>query len=159
MAREIVVSWVGRKRSGIDALCSDYAGRIAKVSKVRDMVLKPASGPDGVRIEKEGATLLSSIPDPSYLVVLDRRGKSLSSLEFSRKLSKLREEWPHPLVFAIGSDLGLSREVLDASRWRLSFGPMTMPHELARLVLYEQIYRALAIQQGIKYHRVPLDGH
>ena len=159
MSREIVVTWVGRKRPRFDALCSHYADRIAKVSKVRELVLRPGSGPDGVRIDKEGASILTAIPDPSYLVVLDRRGRLLSSLEFSRKLGRLREEWPHPLVFAIGSDLGLSREVLEASRWRLSLGPMTMPHELARLVLYEQIYRALAIQQGIKYHRVPLDGH
>ena len=83
----------------------------------------------------------------------------MSSLEFSKRLAKTREEWPHPLVFAVGSDLGLSREVLQAARWRLSLGPMTLPHELARLVLYEQLYRALAIERGIKYHRVPLDGH
>jgi 23S rRNA (pseudouridine1915-N3)-methyltransferase len=60
------------------------------------------------------------------------------------------------LVFLIGSDLGLAKSVLDQARERLSFGPLTLPHELARLVLLEQLYRGLAISAGIKYHRVPL---
>ena len=90
------------------------------------------------------------------MIALDRRGKALSSLELAGRLETLREEWPHPVAFLLGSDLGLSKAVLQNARERLSFGPMTLPHELARLVLYEQLYRALSIRAGIKYHREPL---
>jgi 23S rRNA (pseudouridine1915-N3)-methyltransferase len=89
-------------------------------------------------------------------VALDRRAKSLSSPELATWLARLREEWPHSIVFLLGSDLGLDRGLVRECRGRLSFGPMTLPHELARLVLYEQLYRALSITAGIKYHRGPL---
>ena len=70
--------------------------------------------------------------------------------------SGLQRDWPHPVVFILGSDLGLAPSVSKACRESLSLGPMTLPHELARLVLYEQLYRALSIQARIKYHREPL---
>ena len=159
MSREIVVAWVGRRRPRWDDLCSHYADRIGKVSKVRDVLVKPSTGPDSVRIEREGEALLAALPKRSFIVAMDRRGKASSSAEFSAKLRRIREQSPHPVAFVVGSDLGLSHSFLQASEWRFSLGPMTLPHELARLVIYEQIYRALAIQQGIKYHRVPLDGH
>lgn len=89
-------------------------------------------------------------------MALDRRGEPWSSVELSKRLSRLRQEWPHSIAFLIGSDLGLDRLVLDQARQRLSLGPLTLPHELARLVLYEQLYRALAIDRGINYHRHPL---
>ena len=80
----------------------------------------------------------------------------MSSERFAEWLERIERDWPHPLVFVLGSDLGLGARVRDACRETLSFGPMTLPHELARLVLYEQIYRALCIRAGIKYHREPL---
>ena len=69
------------------------------------------------------------------------------------RLRWLEETWPHAVVFALGSDVGLAREVLQRADEKLSLGPMTLPHELARLVLYEQIYRAATIRSGINYHR------
>ncbi len=77
----------------------------------------------------------------------------LDSEAFAERLRRLEETWPHALVFVLGSDLGLARDVLDRANEKLSLGPMTLPHELARLVLYEQIYRAATIRSGIKYHR------
>lgn len=81
----------------------------------------------------------------------------MSSVELARELKRLREDWPHPVGFLLGSDLGLHREVLEVSRQRLSLGPLTLPHELARLVLYEQLFRAVAMDAGINYHRGPLE--
>jgi 23S rRNA (pseudouridine1915-N3)-methyltransferase len=86
-------------------------------------------------------------------VALDRKGKMRSSLEMADWLGRLLEEWPHPIAFVIGSDLGLADSVRESARESLSFGPLTLPHELARLVLFEQVYRSLAIRAGIKYHR------
>ena len=70
-------------------------------------------------------------------------------------MTRLRQEWTHPIVFLIGSDLGLDRAVIDSAREVLSLGPMTLSHELARVVLYEQLYRALSIEAGMSYHREP----
>ncbi len=115
-----------------------------------------ADGPDRVRLETEGQALLAALPEPCWTIALDRRGRALGSKQLADHLARVRDEWPHALAFAIGSDLGLSPAVLSAARERLSLGPMTLPHELARLVVYEQIYRALSILGGIKYHREPL---
>ena len=80
----------------------------------------------------------------------------LSSEQFADRLARLKQEWPHPIAFLIGSDLGLDRAVLEGARAVLSFGPLTLSHELARVVLYEQLYRALSIEAGMSYHREPL---
>jgi 23S rRNA (pseudouridine1915-N3)-methyltransferase len=158
MARKLIVMWAGRhRRDEWEHLCSRYRDRISNFIEISDVPVKtPKGGPDRVRIAAEGEALLAALPDPCWVVALDRRGKAPSSLELARKLETLQEEWPHPVAFLLGSDLGLSEEVLRGARERLSFGPLTLPHELARLVLYEQLYRALSIRAGIKYHREPL---
>jgi 23S rRNA (pseudouridine1915-N3)-methyltransferase len=158
MARELIVVWAGRhRRDEWEHLCSRYRDRIAGFVEVRDLPVKmPKGGPDRVRLAAEGEALLGALPDPCWVIALDRRGKTSSSIELAKRLETLREEWPHPIAFLLGSDLGLSPAVVNSARERLSFGPMTLPHELARLLLYEQLYRALSIRAGIKYHREPL---
>ena len=99
---------------------------------------------------------MAAVPDGSWTIALDRRGKQRSSRELACWLRKRMEDWSGPLTFIIGSDLGLASSVLTESREIISFGPLTLPHELARLVLLEQLYRGLAIDAGIKYHRQPL---
>jgi 23S rRNA (pseudouridine1915-N3)-methyltransferase len=158
MARELIVVWAGRhRRDEWEHLCSRYRDRISAFIDISDRPVKTTrGGPDKVRVALEGEALLAALPESCWVIALDRRGKALDSIELSRRVRKLREEWPHPVAFLLGSDLGLSTAVLEAARERLSFGPMTLPHELARLVLYEQLYRALSIPAGIKYHREPL---
>lgn len=158
MGRELVVAWVGRhRRNEWESLCARYRERIESMRSIRDLpVLATAEGPVKVRQRAEGEALQATLPEPTWTVALDRRGKAVSSKQLAAKLSKLHDEWPHAVSFLVGSDLGLSEEVLSAAHERLSFGPLTLPHELARLVLYEQLYRALSILAGIKYHREPL---
>ena len=158
MAREILVVWVGRHlRSPWEALCADYRERITRHAPVREIQVKVrGGGDDRSRLRSEGEALLAALPSPSWPVVLDRRGKARDSLALSRWLKGRRTDWPHPLAFLIGSDLGVSKEVQQRSRESISLGPLTLPHELARLTLYEQIYRGLSIEAGIKYHRLPL---
>jgi 23S rRNA (pseudouridine1915-N3)-methyltransferase len=87
------------------------------------------------------------------VVALDwKRGKLLSSKELARKLDSLGVSGRSHAVFVLGGPLGLSPEVLGRADERLSFGPMTLPHALARIVLLEQLYRALKIERGEKYH-------
>jgi 23S rRNA (pseudouridine1915-N3)-methyltransferase len=157
VARELVVLWAGRhQRSNWEDLCASYRKRIARFAPVRDLPVRARAAPEDPQRQKlEGAALLAALPPSAWLFALDSRGESLSSELFAERLSRLKEEWPHPIVFAIGSDLGLDRAVLDAARSTLSFGPMTLSHELARLVLYEQLFRALSIEAGMSYHREP----
>jgi 23S rRNA (pseudouridine1915-N3)-methyltransferase len=158
MGREIVIAWAGRRQQDDwQRLCDDYRGRISRWAQVREVVVKTKGSADGPgRLAQEGEALLGALPEPCWTVALDRRAKARDSLELSRWLSRLVDEWPHPIAFLIGSDLGLSEEVLKRSRGSLSLGPLTLPHQLARVVLYEQLYRALSIAAGIKYHRGPL---
>lgn len=158
MGRELIVVWAGRhQRDEWESLCERYRRRISRLREVRDMAVRVArKGSDEARLEAEAEALLGALPDPCWTIALDRRGRSLGSRELSQRLQTLARDWPHAVAFLVGSDLGLSETVLEHSRERLSFGRLTLPHELARLVLYEQIYRALSIPAGIKYHREPL---
>ena len=99
--------------------------------------------------------MLRAVPQGSALVVLDAGGRQFTTEAFAERLSEWYEVRPAGVTFAIGSDLGVSRDLRRAADLVLSLGSGTLPHELARLVLAEQLYRALAIRTGIKYHRGP----
>jgi len=88
----------------------------------------------------------------SILVLLDSRGKQLSSEELARWLGRMRDEGQQRIVFAIGPADGWTNEDRARASLLLSFGPMTLPHELARVVLSEQVYRAFTILAGHPYH-------
>jgi 23S rRNA (pseudouridine1915-N3)-methyltransferase len=100
--------------------------------------------------EKEGAQMLSMVKGSDRLVALTEIGKTYSSTQFADWLSQADS---NSLVFAIGSADGLSQEVQQAAVQRLSLSPMTFPHEVARLLLVEQLYRAKTILQGSSYHK------
>ena len=153
MARQLLILWAGRhQREPWERLCADYRTRIERHVKIRDTRIKTA-GADRARLRAEGKAMLAALPEPCWTIALDSRGKTSSSEALAAEIRRLDEEWPHPVAFLIGSELGLDREVISRARRRLSFGPMILGHELARLVLYEQIYRAISINRGIKYHR------
>jgi 23S rRNA (pseudouridine1915-N3)-methyltransferase len=158
MSRDLIILWAGRhRRSEWEQLYSRYRERLGRHLDVQERSIKVRAGlEDKRRLDEEGRAILKALPDPSWAVALDRRGASRTSSQVATWFDRLRSDWPHPIVMVIGSDLGLAPEVLERCRERWSFGPLTLPHELARLVLYEQIYRALSIVAGIKYHRQPL---
>jgi 23S rRNA (pseudouridine1915-N3)-methyltransferase len=158
VAREIAVLWAGRhQRSLWEEICDSYRRRIARLAPVRDVPVRArAAADDPQRRSAEGQALLAALPPSAWSFALDRRGEPLTSERFAERLARLREEWPHPVAFLIGSDLGLDRAVLESARAVLSLGPMTLSHELARVVLYEQLFRALSIAAGMSYHREPL---
>ena len=158
VGRELVVLWAGRhQRSNWEEICESYRKRIARLATVRDVPVRArAAADDPQRLKAEGQALLAALPAPAWAFALDSRGERLTSELFAERLARLKEEWAHPVAFLIGSDLGLDRTVLDASRTVLSLGPLTLSHELARVVLYEQLFRALSIEAGMSYHREPL---
>lgn len=104
-------------------------------------------------LEEEGKRLLARIPRDALTVALCIEGKTVSSEMLSARLSSWALDGKSHIVFVIGGSFGLSDEVKNTAALRLSMSPMTFPHQLARVMLLEQIYRAFQIASGGKYHK------
>lgn len=102
---------------------------------------------------KEGERILSKISSDSFVIVLDSRGKNLSSTELSAKLDSLSVSGHSHIVWVIGGSCGCSQTILDRADFLLSFGKQTFPHQLMRMILLEQIYRAFRISRNEPYHK------
>lgn len=102
--------------------------------------------------EKEGNSILSHIKKDSYIIALDLGGKELDSISFSKKISNLSIFNSH-ITFIIGGSLGLSNRVLSSCNETISFSRLTFPHQLIRLFLLEQLYRAFKIDNNETYHK------
>ena len=103
-------------------------------------------------LQQEGRRLLRQVPEGSYLFVLDVYGKQASSEELADKIRQLGLSGRSSIAFLIGGAFGLSEEVRQAADFWLSFSPMTFTHQMVRLLLVEQVYRAFKINRGEKYH-------
>ncbi|HEX2717249.1 MAG TPA: 23S rRNA (pseudouridine(1915)-N(3))-methyltransferase RlmH [Gemmatimonadaceae bacterium] len=152
----VLVTAVGKPRGeGLGAAIHEYETRAARywpleVHEVREESAR-ATSPDLVR-EREGERLLAAVPAAADLVACDAGGRAMSSEEFARWLQGKREA-ARDLAFVIGGAFGLSVAVRERARTRLALAPWTLPHELARLVLAEQLYRAGTIVRGEPYHK------
>jgi len=104
-------------------------------------------------LEKEADTILARIPKGSWFCVFTPEGKTLSSEAFADKLKEVKLSGKSSACFLIGSSFGIAPRVKERADYRLSMGPMTFPHHLARIMILEQLYRAEAIQAGSKYHK------
>lgn len=103
--------------------------------------------------EKEGERLLKNIKDDAYVITLCIDGKQLDSEELSEKIEKLGIQGTSHIYFVIGGSLGLADEVIRRADYKLSFSKMTFPHQLMRVILLEQIYRAYRIMNNEPYHK------
>lgn len=103
--------------------------------------------------EREGKKIIEKIPEHSYVMALDLRGKAMTSEEFAAKIAEQQDFGTGHVTFIIGGSLGLSPEVLQKVDQKISFGKMTYPHQLMRLILHEQIYRAFKIMRNEPYHK------
>lgn len=104
-------------------------------------------------LEKEAETILARIPKSSWFCVFTPEGKELSSEKFADKMKDVKLSGKSSAIFLIGSSFGMAPRVKERADFRLSMGPMTFPHHLARIMVLEQLYRAEAIQAGSKYHK------
>ena len=104
-------------------------------------------------LEKEAEQILSKIPKGAWFCVLTPEGKTLSSEAFAQKLKEVKLSGKSSACFLIGSSFGMAQRIKDKADFKLSMGPMTFPHHLARIMVLEQLYRAVAIQAGSKYHK------
>lgn len=105
------------------------------------------------RISEEAAAMTAAIPDKSMLVALDEHGRSIDSATFARQLGQWRDEGIANTIFAIGGVDGLSPDLQRKAKLRIAFGSATWPHQMVRIMLLEQIYRAATILAGHPYHR------
>lgn len=104
--------------------------------------------------EKEASLILGALPDaPTPVLLMDIKGKETSSEALAKKLDNYALSGQSHIAFIIGGSDGVTREVRERATERISFGPITMPHNLARVVLVEQIYRAFKINRGEPYHK------
>lgn len=104
-------------------------------------------------LEKEAETILARIPKSGWFCVFTPEGKELSSEKFAEKMKDVKISGKSSAIFLIGSSFGMAPKVKERADFRLSMGPMTFPHHLARIMVLEQLYRAEAIQAGSKYHK------
>ncbi len=113
----------------------------------------PSSAEIRLALAKEGENIMRQILPSSYVITLAIEGKRLSSEELAAFMSRRALEGQSKLVFIIGSSYGISREILEKSDFRLSFSPMTFPHQMMRVILLEQLYRNFKIAKGEPYHK------
>jgi 23S rRNA (pseudouridine1915-N3)-methyltransferase len=145
---------VGRLRPAYRALCDEYLRRIGRYGPITEREVREASrvATPALRRREEAARILDAVPDRARVVALDRTGTAWSSEELARRLGRWREEGLDTCL-VIGGDWGLDPELVAGARYRWSLGPLTLPHELARVVTLEQWYRAWTIIRGEPYHR------
>jgi len=108
---------------------------------------------DAATMRSQSSRLAAAIPARGTVVVLDERGQMLDSLKFARWLERLTMDSPHGIHFIVGGDLGLDDSVRNRADKLLSLSAMTLPHQVARVVLLEQIYRACTLIRNIRYHK------
>lgn len=149
----ITLAAVGRLRRGpMQALFDEYARRLTWALSVREVVERGRENPHEIRA-REGEALRAAIPGRATVVALDAGGAALDSVAFAQRLGGWREEGRSEVAFVIGGAEGLDPALLADAELRLSFGAMTWPHLLARVMLAEQLYRAQTILGGHPYHR------
>jgi 23S rRNA (pseudouridine1915-N3)-methyltransferase len=133
---------------------AEALGRSLSLAPLASVEIPESKAPSAsARQAAEADALLGKVPPGNALVCLDPKGKARSSEAFARELAKLRDGGAPGLVFFVGGADGLGEAARDKADLTLSLGPMTLPHGLARIVLTEQIYRAMTILAGHPYHR------
>ena len=150
---KIKIAWIGKtKEPAIASLTDEYLKRIARYVPVEGLALKD----EGALLETcgraSGSKAGSKAGAKSTLVLMDSRGKEFSSEQFAKFLGDYQDRNPLPLVIAIGGADGFNETMRSAAQHTISLGKMTLAHELARVVLLEQVYRAFTILKGHPYH-------
>src|SRR5579885_1104738 len=144
---KLKIAWIGRtKEPAITSLTDEYLKRISRYAQVEGVSVRDEAD----LLAKFGASAKAGAK--STLVLMDSRGKEFSSEQFAKFLGDYQDRNPLPLVIAIGGADGFGAEAKSAAQNVISLGKMTLAHELARVVLLEQVYRAFTILKGHPYH-------
>jgi len=158
---KLTIAAVGRLKAGPEKLLADDylkraegMGRKAGISAIRvqDFSESQASSA-AARMAEEARILASAVPPKNFSIVLDERGKAMASEAFAGLMQRQLDHGSSDMTFVIGGPDGHAPETRERADLLLSFGPMTWPHRLVRVMLFEQIYRAVTIMTGHPYHR------
>lgn len=157
----IKVITVGKlKEKYLKAGIAEYAKRLSKFCKFEMIEVADEKAPESLSDaemtnvkDKEGERILNKVKDKEHVIVLAIQGKQRASEEFAQEIQDLATYGKSDITFVIGGSLGTSDAVNKRANDALSFGKLTLPHQLMRLVLTEQIYRAFMINQGSPYHK------
>ena len=152
---KITLLWIGKtKNSSLHNLIEDYWQRLSHFCELSLVEIRPVHEEDPSRlVAREGEKILAKIEAEDLLVLLDSQGKTFSSEEFSALLSSYRNRSLAKLVFVIGGPSGVSPTVRKRANQLISLSRMTFNHEMVRLFLLEQIYRAFTMIHHIPYHK------
>ena len=158
---EITLITIGKlKEKFYISAAQEYAKRLSGYCKFTLLELPECRLPEApspaeiaAGLEKEAEEVFSKIPKGAWFCVFTPEGKELSSEAFAQKLGQVKLSGKSSLCFLIGSSFGMAPRVKERADFRLSMGPMTFPHHLARIMVLEQLYRAEAIQAGSRYHK------
>ena len=138
----------------------EYSKRISAYADIEIIEVADERIPDKASLAeetlvkvKEGRKILDKVKQDDYMILLDVSGKEMDSVAFSKHIEKCMIDGKSTIVFVIGGSLGHGEEVLSRANMRLSFSPMTFPHQLMRRILIEQVYRAFKIMKNETYHK------
>lgn len=157
----ITIVCVGKiKESFYREALAEYAKRLSKYCRFEIIEVADEKTPDGASdilceqiLKKEADRILAKLPNDGYIISTAIEGKKYDSIAFSRKLEDITLKGVSHIVFLIGGSLGIHKELKDKSDLLISFSDMTFPHQLMRVILAEQIYRAFRIQKNEPYHK------
>ncbi len=143
------------KERSMQALSDEYEKRLSKYSKLNIIELKDESNQLNEQeiLKKEADKILKVLDKSSYIIILDINQKQFSSEEFAAKLNDIATYQSSKVTFIIGGSVGISDEIKRLANAKISFSKMTFPHQLFRVMFLEQLYRAMTITAGTKYHK------
>lgn len=157
----ITIIGVGKvKESFMVKAIDEYVKRLSRYCKLNIIEVSDEKAPENLSEKEmeqvkgaEGENILKHVREGMYVIALDIQGKMLSSEELADKMEQLGLQGNSSVAFIIGGSLGLSNDVRKRADFRLSFSPMTFPHQLMRVILLEQIYRGFRIMKNEPYHK------
>lgn len=150
---KLTIICVGSVRGNLRESIRDYQGRIARYFSLDVIEVPEGRGTPAVIRTSEAVPIVSRLPRDGRVYALTREGKRFSSRDLASQLEEMANYGPSRAVFVLGGAFGLGEKVLEAADRRVSLSDLTLPHELARAVLFEQLYRAGTIIRGEPYHK------
>jgi 23S rRNA (pseudouridine1915-N3)-methyltransferase len=145
---------IGRdRRDDYATLIARYAERLPWEIVLHEKLPKKPNAPTEQRMKEEASLLMSVASQCQAMVALDEQGKQLTSLQFAERIGSWRDSGLGKVAFVIGGADGLHSDILQKATLKLAFGSLTWPHQMVRLMLVEQLYRAHTILEGHPYHR------
>jgi 23S rRNA (pseudouridine1915-N3)-methyltransferase len=147
--------WVGKTRNGhINALVDDYVKRLARFARVEVTELREGvSADERAVVEEEGKRIVAALASNSSTVLLDVEGRQFSSHELATQIEAWQNAGAKEVAFVVGGHLGVTDEIKHRAHLRWSLSRLTLTHEMARVVVVEQLYRAYTILRGLPYQK------